>query len=74
MGFLAHVTSSPSTSVGWQIRNANAPGNLPVDVTDVAQAARMLVNQRVVITAHSETQGGKLILVADSLTAYTGTP
>ena|ERR1700722_8663340 len=75
IGFLAHIAPSLSTSVGWRLRNVNLPGSVPIDVTNVASEAKTLVNRRVVVQAHSaQESNGQMVLMADSMTAFSAIP
>jgi hypothetical protein len=71
-GKLVHVRPGLGPTLGWRIQNANAVGSVPVDVSKVEDAAKSLSGQIVQIKGHSFAEpGGRLVLLADSLTAYT---
>jgi hypothetical protein len=72
VGILAHIIPGQNPAIGWRLRNMNMPGNLPIDVTKVSAAARTLAGKWVLAKAHSkQTSTGQMVLVADSLSAYT---
>jgi hypothetical protein len=70
-GILRHVYPGLGPSRGWRISNANPPGSVPVDVTQIAAAARALNGQMVVISAHTIVQpSGRNVLFADRIAVY----
>jgi hypothetical protein len=72
VGILVHVTPSITNTLGWRLRNMNAPGNLPIDVSKVEPTAQALSGQWVKVAAHSvQEPNGRMVLYADSISSYT---